>query len=304
VRVESTANSYAGFLSKNTLSEWFTGVDGGTFWEVFENAPSAGTRLVVAAGGSVGIGTTTPAARLQVVGGSIMPAVGSSASAGIQFPSDPYGGSGDQAWLRYYSRGGESMTLELGCANDPDDMISLMPAGGVGIGSISAAGYKLFVNGQAYATGGFFPLSDRRMKKDFTNLTNPLQSVLALHGVSFDWRREEFPDRNLPAARQIGFIAQEVQQILPEAVIKDTEGYYAVNYDAVVPVLVEAMKEQQRDLEAKAARIAELERRLGELEGKEKDRADRFAALESLVRDRAVRVQPASFKAPASSQGN
>jgi hypothetical protein len=64
------------------------------------------------------------------------------------------------------------------------------------------------------------------------------------------------------------------------------------------------MKEQQRDLEAKAARIAELERRLGELEGKEKDRADRFAALESLVRDRAVRVQPASFKAPASSQGN
>ncbi|MEM0995966.1 MAG: hypothetical protein AAGN35_02755 [Bacteroidota bacterium] len=86
-------------------------------------------------GGNMGIGTATPLgnARLQVVGGAIVPQVGNDERSGIMFPRDPHGGSGDTAWLRYFSRGGESMTLELAIANDGDDKMVLKSSGGVGI---------------------------------------------------------------------------------------------------------------------------------------------------------------------------
>jgi hypothetical protein len=87
--------------------------------------------------GSVGIGTMSPGARLQVVDGAIMPAAGDSDAAGIMFPRDAFGGGGDAAWIRWVSRGGESTTLEIGCANDGDDHIALNPAGNVGIGTRS-----------------------------------------------------------------------------------------------------------------------------------------------------------------------
>ena len=103
-------------------------------------------RFFIASGGNVGIGTTTPKARLQVAGGAIMPAAGDG-DAGIQWPPDPFDGSGDRAWIRYHNnRGGEKTTLEIGVANDGDDHIVLNPSGNVGIG-VAAPEVKLDVNG-------------------------------------------------------------------------------------------------------------------------------------------------------------
>lgn len=101
--------------------------------------------------GNVGIGTTTPAASLQVVGGAIMPAVGNTATAGIQFPSDPGGGTGDRAYIRYFARTSESMTLLLGTENDTDDHIAVVPGGNFGVGTITPSS-KLHVIGTANVT--------------------------------------------------------------------------------------------------------------------------------------------------------
>lgn len=103
------------------------------------------TDLVLDGKGNVGFGTDTPQAKLQVVGGAIQPAAGNSETAGIMFPKDPGGGSGDAAYLRYYARTGESMTLELGIGNDADDNISLMTSGGVGIDTLTP-GFPLTFN--------------------------------------------------------------------------------------------------------------------------------------------------------------
>jgi hypothetical protein len=90
--------------------------------------------------GNVGIGTSAaPLARLQVANGAIMPSVGNTESAGILFPKDIAGGSGDAAWLRYHPRTGEAFTLELGISNDADDHIALMSSGNVGIGTRTPA---------------------------------------------------------------------------------------------------------------------------------------------------------------------
>jgi hypothetical protein len=70
--------------------------------------------------------------------------------------------------------------------------------------------------------------------------------VLRLRGVSYHWKPEFKGD----ARPQIGFIAQEVEAVLPELVNTDEQGFKSVAYANAVPVLVEAIKEQQRQLDA------------------------------------------------------
>ncbi|MPN07705.1 hypothetical protein SDC9_154976 [bioreactor metagenome] len=162
----------------------------------------------------------------------------------------------------------------MGTSNDADDNIALRAPGGVCINGITTGGYALYVNGEGNFTGDVYAngsrlgpvFSDMRLKKDFAEIPSPLAKVLALHGLSFSFRTEEHPDRRLPEGRQLGFIAQEVQALLPEAVTQTRDGYYTLNYDAVTPVLVEAIKAQQHQLEEKGRHIAELEARLAKLE--------------------------------------
>jgi hypothetical protein len=83
-------------------------------------------------------GITNKIGNFVGIKGAITPSVGNVETAGIMFPKDPGGGSGDAAWMRYYPRTGEACTLEIGISNDPDDHIALMPsAGNVGIGTIT-----------------------------------------------------------------------------------------------------------------------------------------------------------------------
>ena len=106
--------------------------------------------------GSLSVGTISapPAGtRLMVNGGALMPSAGNGRGdvySGIVFPPDIGGGGGDSAWMRYYSRGGEALTLEIGCSNDADDHIALMPSGNVGIGTLTPQG-KLDVAGSICA---------------------------------------------------------------------------------------------------------------------------------------------------------
>ncbi|WP_164013170.1 tail fiber domain-containing protein [Pyxidicoccus trucidator] len=69
------------------------------------------------------------AGSVRVTRGALVPTVGNAPTAGIQFPSDPGGGSGDQAFIRYYVISGETTKLMIGCDNDPDDSIGLWQSG-------------------------------------------------------------------------------------------------------------------------------------------------------------------------------
>jgi hypothetical protein len=127
-------------------------------------------------------------------------------------------------------------------------------AGGVGINTNDPAGYALNVNGNISCIS-LTQTSDARFKTNVQTFNNALDAILSLRGISFDWDRQAWKEKNFPAGRQIGFLAQEVEQVLPELVSTDRQGYKSVAYANVVPVLVEAIKQQQSQMDAQQKQL-------------------------------------------------
>jgi len=139
--------------------------------------------------------------------------------------------------------------------------------------------YALSVNGDIYATGNITAYSDRRRKKEITTLQNALDRVLQLRGVNYRWRRYEEvapEDRHLlphdeasshgPHDQtdyenvQMGLIAQEAQDIIPEVVIENKEnGCLSIDYAHMAGILVEAIKDLNKKVDEQGKLIKELQ---------------------------------------------
>jgi len=128
--------------------------------------------------------------------------------------------------------------------------------------------FTLHVNGQVAGVGAFHGLSDARCKDEVEPLHSALETVRRLRGVRFSWKEDACGQRETPEGPQLGFLAQEVQEVLPEVVTTGRSGYHSVAYGSVVPVLVEAIKEQQEELEQARTDKQALEDRLASLEAR------------------------------------
>jgi hypothetical protein len=100
--------------------------------------------------------------------------------------------------------------------------------------------------------------SDAKYKSNITQLNNALENVMKLRGVEYNWNSAQYPDKQFDDLKHSGFIAQELLEVLPNAVIKDKEGDYAVDYNSIIPVLAEAIKEQQKHIERLEAQIQSI----------------------------------------------
>ncbi|MEO1261228.1 MAG: tail fiber domain-containing protein [Bacteroidota bacterium] len=155
--------------------------------------------------------------------------------------------------------------------------------GRVGI-NCSNPSSELHVSGTISTTAAMVDVSiacssDKRFKKNISPLQNSLEKVLNIQGVNYDWRVDEFPQKNFNEDQQIGFIAQELEEILPLVVMTDKEGYKSVDYSRLTPVLVEAVKEQQQIIDAQQTEINELKSQVASLE----DLKAQVAALTQMV---------------------
>jgi hypothetical protein len=129
---------------------------------------------------------------------------------------------------------------------------------GIGIlGGAPTATNAVVVNGKVKSTG-INETSDGRLKKNITAIESALSKVLSLQGVTYDWRREEFPERNFLVGKQYGLIAQELERIIPELVDTDEEGWKSIEYSHLVPVLIEAIKEQQAIINAQQSELTSM----------------------------------------------
>jgi hypothetical protein len=162
----------------------------------------------------------------------------------------------------------------------PLRMLVVGDSGNVGINTNDPT-YKLHVNGSVAGTGAYNALSDARYKTRIETIVSALSKVQNLRGVAFDWRAQEYPDLELEPGRQIGFIAQEVRKVLPEAVSEDANGRLSVAYADVVPVLVEAIKEQQSAFSNLQAENERLALELSETRRAQASFEERLRALEA-----------------------
>ncbi len=126
------------------------------------------------------------------------------------------------------------------------------------------ANFYLDVNGGVRAEG-FWAFSDQKFKTDVATIENPMERIMKMRGTSYVF--------NAPSAgvgqkgyTQLGFIAQELEQVVPEAVVKGDDGVYAVNYNSITPLLVEGIKVQQNEIVTQREQIATQQQRIETLE--------------------------------------
>jgi len=133
----------------------------------------------------------------------------------------------------------------------------------------------LDVNGLIRASGSLVT-SDRRFKQDIETIPNSLELIRKMRGATYTFNQSAFPDRNFSGGKQYGFIAQEVAEVIPELAVLNSDGYYALNYTMLIPVLTEAIKEQDSMMVSQEAVIATLQTELAELRREVSDlKADR-----------------------------
>lgn len=224
-------------------------------------------RLTVTAAGNIGIGTATPAEKLEVSGtiklsGRILSVVDganntfwTAAGSSIEdnriaygFNADPVTGVVDHTIMR----------------TNGQERLRVNNAGNVGIGT-SAPSEKLHVNGKVLAVSYEYT-SDERLKKNIATIPYALDKVSQLNGVTFDWRVDEYPERSMPKERTYGFIAQEVEKHVPELVSTGKDGFKSVQYGNITALLVEAVKELFTGAKEVEKNQKELQRKVASLE--------------------------------------
>ena len=208
-------------------------------------------RAVIDTNGNVGIGTTSPAAKLHVQAStsSTEPSlfVQSGTSSGV------YGmiAAGD-AYHGLIMRGIPANQTNYSVT--AQDSMSFFEYGGDFRFYTKGASFQLDaqINGGTGRFRGdvvaYYSFSDERLKDDIKPLENSLDKVLAMQGVSYKWNSGERKGQS-----DIGLIAQQVEEVVPEVVREKTnidgDTFKSVNYEHLVGVLIEAMKEQQKQID-------------------------------------------------------
>lgn len=113
---------------------------------------------------------------------------------------------------------------------------------------------------------GYWAFSDQRFKSNIQTIDNPMERIMKMRGTSYTFRGPSTPEGST-GGTQLGFIAQELQQVVPEAVVEGTDGVFAVNYNSITPLLVEGIKQQQTTIQTLTDRVAELEKQLAAQQG-------------------------------------
>jgi hypothetical protein len=212
-----------------------------------------------AASTNVGIGTTAPAATLHLDlldhGATDSLLIGNTSSKGLQFFDAGTGVDiASYGVPLYINFAGKNTYLNV-------------TGGSVGIGT-SAPDNTLTVNGSADKPGGgsWGTFSDGRLKTLRGDFTSGLEQILQLTPVRYRYNHDNALGIYDPE-EHIGLVAQEVQQVIPEAVTQDGKGYLLVNNDPILWAMLNAIKQQQQQIQRQQAENMSLRGELVRLAG-------------------------------------
>ncbi len=149
-----------------------------------------------------------------------------------------------------------AVTISIGQAVGTTDNVRF---GSIGVG-MAASG----TSGRIDAAGDIvaFSTSDRNFKENITPIENPIQKIRQISGNTYDWKVEN-KDIHGFEGNDVGVIAQEIEEVLPQLVTTRETGYKAVKYDKLVALLIEGIKEQQLQIEKLQLEVIDLKKQKG-----------------------------------------
>ena len=202
---------------------------------------------------NVGIGLTAPTARLHI---------GNSNTTGLRVEGPSSSGTGTLAG----SFGGYG-DFSIDASGFVSGRLVVKENGNVGIGTATPDN-KLSVNGSADKTGGgsWGTFSDRRLKDLDGSFVSGLSQVLRINPVRYRYKEENGMNIH-DSEEHIGLVAQEVQSVIPEAVTENSKGYLLVNNDPIIWAMLNAIKEQQRQIDEQRRQIRLQQRQITRLSG-------------------------------------
>ena len=288
----------AGIASTTGNNNTFIGSNAGNIGAQVSNATVIGANAAVsqsnavilgsingingaAADTNVGIGTTAPEARLHISGGAIL----IDNNQGF-FLKDTTGAQkrsllADTVNRLHIGSGGvlgfDQIRFDLAT---PGTVMTMFASGHVSIGTLTDD-QSLTVNGNASKSVGgttWAVFSDERLKSIKGRFTPGLSALLQLQPIRYEYK----PDNALGLKGNgdaVGFSAQAVEKVLPEAVSRTSSGYLQLNSDPILWTMLNAVKEQQRHIEAQRERIHNQQQQIEKL----KRRQEEFGALKQLV---------------------
>ena len=208
----------------------------------------------------VGIGTNFPTQKLHIVGNIRISDLNF-----LILDTNTLGGSPNVGAIAFGDGTGWRLHIAKASDNGATKFVTFQDNGNVGIG-ITTPGYKLDVNGQCHASS--FPTSsDKRFKENVKEIDNALEKVKKLRGVYFNWNKfyRETLKVDETEDTEIGVIAQEVKEVIPEVVTTferevdgEKEKFYSVEYARLSALLINAIKEL-------AEKVENLEKKYGEI---------------------------------------
>jgi hypothetical protein len=151
---------------------------------------------------------------------------------------------------QFYLNSSNDFQLNIGpYATALDVFYAKTSTGFIGIGT-TTPGVKLDVNGAVRGTSAY-QVSDIRLKKDIEPIANDINDLFKLEPVQYYWKTDNAFGKNFDNAdkTQFGFVAQEVEKVYPNLVATDTQGLKSIEYTQIIPLLVEALKDQQKEID-------------------------------------------------------
>lgn len=241
-------------------------------------------QMTLATNGNLGIGRNTPLDRLDVNGSARATGINLYSASDANFAIMNIGrngvsegdfgvGAGNGQGLSpvvagdLWLKGNNSMHIGTGpgtglftISTNNGEKLRITNAGDVGIGVFTPSA-RLHVVGTTLATA-WTTTSDARLKSNIKPVTGALNSVLKLNPVSYN-KKYSLDANEKGNIDEIGFIAQDLQKVIPEVVIegKDEFKTLAVNYTSLIPVLVKSIQEQQELILKLEQRIKDLEKK-------------------------------------------